>query len=123
MTDAKFAATIDRLVASCDGLDGVVDGLLSEPRACKASAKLNVCGEPGAASAPNCLTPLEADVVDIALDGGRNDLGKRVWFPSGRGTDLWHLPHSTRSGRKRHLRVGTQRSGLRLADRAAVGPG
>jgi hypothetical protein len=88
VTDAKFAATIDRLVASCDGLDGVVDGLLSEPRACKASAKLNVCGEPGAASAPNCLTPLEADVVDIALDGGRNDLGKRVWFPSGRATDL-----------------------------------
>jgi feruloyl esterase len=88
VTDAKFAATIDTLVAACDGLDGVEDGLLSEPRACKASAKLNVCGEPGAASAPNCLTPLEAEVVDIALDGARNDLGKRVWFPSGRATDL-----------------------------------
>ena len=88
VTDAKYAATIDRLVAACDGLDGVVDGLLSEPRACKASAQLNVCGQPGAASAPNCLTPLEAEVIDIALDGPRNDLGKRVWFPSGRATDV-----------------------------------
>jgi feruloyl esterase len=88
VTDAKYSATIDTLVAACDGLDGVVDGLLSEPRACKASAQLNICGQPGAASAPNCLSAIEAEVVDIALDGPRNDLGKRVWFPSGRATDL-----------------------------------
>jgi hypothetical protein len=88
VTDAKYSATIDTLVAACDVLDGVVDGLLSEPRACKGSAQLNVCGQPGAASAPNCLTPTEAEVVDMALDGARNDLGKRVWFPSGRATDL-----------------------------------
>ena len=99
VTDAKFAATIDTLVAACDGLDGVVDGLLSEPRACKASAHLNVCGQPGAASDPNCLTELEADVVDTALDGARNDLGKRVWFPSGRATDLsLALPNNGQGG-------------------------
>ena len=99
VTDAKFAATIDTLVAACDGLDGVVDGLLSEPRACKASAHLNVCGQPGAANAPNCLTELEADVVDTALDGARNDLGKRVWFPSGRATDLsLALPNNGQGG-------------------------
>jgi Tannase and feruloyl esterase len=88
VTDAKFSATIDRLVSACDALDGVVDGLLSEPRACTASAQVNVCGQPGAAPSPNCLTPVEAEVVDIALDGPRNDLGKRVWFPSGRAVDL-----------------------------------
>jgi hypothetical protein len=88
VTDVKYAATIDRLVAACDGLDGVVDGLLSEPRACQASAALNICAQPGAASAPNCLTTVEAEVIDLALDGPRNDLGKRVWFPFGRATDI-----------------------------------
>jgi Tannase and feruloyl esterase len=84
----KFAATVARLVNTCDALDGVVDGLLSEPRMCKASAALNICGAPGAATDPDCLTPTEASVVDIALDGARNDLGKRVWFPYGRATAL-----------------------------------
>ena len=59
VTDAKFAATIDTLVAACDALDGVMDGLLSEPRACKASAQLNICGQPGAASVPTCLSRLD----------------------------------------------------------------
>jgi hypothetical protein len=99
VTDAKYTATINTLVAACDAQDGVVDGLLSQPLSCKASAKLNVCGQPGAAAAPNCLTPLEADVIDIALDGPRNDLGKRVWFPSGRATSVsMNLPANGQGG-------------------------
>jgi feruloyl esterase len=88
VTDAKFAATVDRLVNACDALDGVTDGLLNEPRMCKASAALNICGQPGSASAPDCLTATEASVIDIVMDGPRNDLGHRVWFSSGRATDL-----------------------------------
>lgn len=84
VTAAKFAATVDRMVGACDALDGVVDNLLSEPRMCKASAAVNICGEPGAADAPNCLSTTEASVAEIALDGPRNDLGKRLWFAFGR---------------------------------------
>jgi hypothetical protein len=84
VTDPKVFTTIQRLTAACDGLDGIVDGLLNEPRLCTESAHVNVCGEPNAASPPNCLTPSEAEVIDLALDGPRNDLGTRVWFPSGR---------------------------------------
>ena len=88
VTPAKFAATVDRLVKTCDALDGVVDGLLGEPRMCKAGSAINICGSPGAASAPDCLTTTEASVIDIALDGARNDLGRRVWFPFGRAVAL-----------------------------------
>ena len=88
VTAAKFAATVDRLVKACDALDGVVDNLLTEPRMCKAGAVVNICGAPGAANAPDCLTTTEASVVDITLDGARNDLGRRVWFPFGRAAAL-----------------------------------
>ena len=60
----------------------------AEPRMRKATVAVNICGEPGAASAPNCLTTTEASVIDIALDGTRNDLGRRVWFPFGRASAL-----------------------------------
>ena len=118
VTDPKMTATIQRLIAACDGLDGVVDGLLNEPRACRESAHVNVCGQPNAAAPPNCLTPTEADVIDIVLDGPRNDLGKRVWFPSGRAT-LVSLTVPSNGRRKRGFRVGPQGSRLRLAERAA----
>jgi hypothetical protein len=85
ITTAKTNAAVARMIAACDGQDGLVDGMLSNPRACHASAALNVCGQPGAPGAPTCLTPAEADAIDMAFDGPRNDLGARVWLSTGRG--------------------------------------
>jgi hypothetical protein len=86
VTDAKLDAAISRIVAECDGHDGVADGIVNEPRTCRASAALNICGRPGAPTDDTCLTPAEARAIDVALDGPRNDLGHRVWFSAGRAT-------------------------------------
>jgi hypothetical protein len=83
---AKTNATAQRVIAACDQQDGIADGMLSNPRTCKASAALNVCGQPGAAAAPACVTPTEASVIDAAMDGARNDLGHKVWLSNGRGS-------------------------------------
>jgi hypothetical protein len=83
VTDEKLEATIERLIGACDGDDDVLDGILNEPRTCKASARLNLCGAPGAAAAPNCLNNAEAEAIDVAMDGARNDHGLRVWFSQG----------------------------------------
>jgi feruloyl esterase len=83
---AKIDAAVNRMIAACDAQDGVVDGMLSEPRTCQASAALNICGEPGAPTGASCLTALEAAAIDRVMDGPRNDLGHRVWFPFGRGS-------------------------------------
>ena len=73
-------------IAACDSLDGVTDGILGDPRQCKFSATANVCGEPNAPAAPNCLTPEQAQAMDMMWDGPRNDYGRRIWFPFGYGT-------------------------------------
>jgi hypothetical protein len=84
---AKLAQATASAVAACDGNDGVVDGVIDEPRACTFSAKANVCGAPGAPTA-NCLDAAEAEAIDLIWDGPRNPDGKRIWFGLDRGTNL-----------------------------------
>jgi Tannase and feruloyl esterase len=84
----KLAAAQNAAIAACDINDGVKDGIIDDPRTCTFNANANVCGQPGAPAAPNCLTPTEANAVNVMWDGPRNDGGKRIWFPIDRGTDF-----------------------------------
>jgi hypothetical protein len=83
VTAAKQTAAVNAAVAACDAQDGVVDGLVREPRTCNFSATANICGQPGAPAEPNCLTPAEAKAIDMIWDGARNDRGTRVWLSGG----------------------------------------
>ena len=82
----KLAAVQNAAIAACDKNDGVEDGIIDDPRTCTFNAKANVCGQPGAPA--TCLTPTEANAVNVMWDGPRNDSGKRIWFPIDRGTDF-----------------------------------
>jgi hypothetical protein len=84
---AKMTAANASAIAACDAQDGVTDGLLADPRACKYDASNNICAQPGAPASPNCLTVDEAKAVNMIWDGPRNDHGKRIWFPFGRGAN------------------------------------
>jgi hypothetical protein len=77
-------------IASCDGADGVSDGVIDDPRTCTFSAQANICGTPTAPPA-NCLTPAEAEAIDKIWDGPRNAEGNKVWFGLDRGTSLGAL--------------------------------
>jgi hypothetical protein len=84
----KLAAVQNAAIAACDGNDGVLDGIIDDPRTCTFNANANVCGQKGAPAAPNCLTPTEAEAVNVMWDGPRNEVGNRIWFPIDRGTDF-----------------------------------
>jgi Tannase and feruloyl esterase len=84
---AKLTQTTASAVAACDAADGMLDGVIDEPRACTFSAKANICGAVGAPSA-NCLSANEAEAIDRIWDGPRNADGRRVWFGLDRGTNL-----------------------------------
>ena len=87
IASAKLSQATASAIAACDGNDGVVDGVIDEPRACTFSATANVCG---AATAPaaNCLNGAEAEAIDRIWDGPRNAGGNRVWFGLDRGTAI-----------------------------------
>jgi hypothetical protein len=75
--------------AACDGLDGIMDGLVQEPRACKYDAQAFVCqANGGPSSDPSCLTPAEAAAVNKIWDGPRDASGNRVWYGLERGASL-----------------------------------
>jgi hypothetical protein len=94
ISTAKLSQATASAVAACDALDGVTDGLLSDPRRCTWSATNNICGRPGA-PATNCLTETEANAIDMIWDGPRNSKGKKVFPAFSRGAAIANTPRST----------------------------
>jgi hypothetical protein len=85
--EAKLSQATASAVEACDANDGVPDGVIDDPRTCAFSATANVCGA-STAPASDCLTPEEAQAIDLIWDGPRNAFGKKVWFGLERGAQL-----------------------------------
>ena len=104
LTPAKTQVLHSAVVAACDGLDGVKDGLIENPIACKFDPGVLVCkgGEE-----PACLTQAQVDTVRLIYSPivdpktkeeipglapgselGWTDMG---WSPSARATGLDHF--------------------------------
>ncbi len=75
---AKSNAANAAAIAACDAIDGVVDGIINEPRRCTFDARTLICaGTPS--DPPTCLTAAEADAINSIWDGPRNQQGDRLW--------------------------------------------
>jgi feruloyl esterase len=65
-----------KVVAACDALDGVPDGIIDDPRACHFDTNTLVCANNG--NETGCLTQAQADVVYKLHDGAVTPDGVRL---------------------------------------------
>jgi feruloyl esterase len=67
--------------AACDDLDGIKDGILSDPRRCHFDPATLLCkGSNEAKDAPDCLTAAQVDTVRKIYQGARTPDGEQI-FP------------------------------------------
>jgi tannase/feruloyl esterase len=91
----KLGPLHDAVLARCDGLDGLADGQLDDPRACDFDPASLAC--PGGDS-PTCLTPAQVTVVREIYSGGVTSRGEHL-YPGGQpfGSELawagWFIPN------------------------------
>ena len=74
------------VLARCDRLDGVTDGLLENPTRCAFDPKEIECKS---GDAPNCLTTAQVEAVRKVYSGPINPrTNERIWSPLFRGSEL-----------------------------------
>jgi hypothetical protein len=77
LSEAERKLVVDALMTRCDGLDGAVDNLLFNPRACDFDPRVIAC-DSGDSSA-SCLSPAKAEAIYRAMQGPRDSRGIQVY--------------------------------------------
>ena len=90
---AKLDAATAAAVAACDGLDGVIDGVIDDPSRCLYDPKAMV----GVQVGDSPFSEADADVVRKIWEGPRAQDGTFLWYGVPRGADLFTLAGSTGS--------------------------
>jgi hypothetical protein len=60
---AKLALVAEKVMAKCDAIDGLKDGLIDDPRKCSFDAKVDVPACLAGADGPDCLTGAQAEAI------------------------------------------------------------
>jgi feruloyl esterase len=82
----KLAVLHEAVLAKCDLLDGVMDGLLEDPTRCAFDPRTIECKS---GDGPDCLTTPQVEAARTIYAGPANPrTGERIWSPLYRGSEL-----------------------------------
>jgi len=85
ITDVSVAILHKGVMDACDSLDGVKDGVISDPRRCDFDPASLVC-KPGETA--QCLTPVQVDAAQRIYNGAHKSDGSRIFQGYARGSEL-----------------------------------
>jgi hypothetical protein len=84
-TNAQISKLHDAVLAACDGRDGLVDGVITDPRTCEVDPGTLQCG--GDKGEENCLAPKQVRALRTVYTGVKNAAGETVAYPLYRGSE------------------------------------
>jgi feruloyl esterase len=82
--ERDLALVNEAALAACDAQDGVADGVIENPQRCEFDAKRLVCDSTNAGA---CLTPLQAETVDLTYRGPQDGAGRSLFPGLSRGSE------------------------------------
>jgi len=85
LTQSKVEALHAAVMAQCDALDGVKDGIISQPEKCHYDPAALLCK---GADGPACLTPGQLETVRIVFGDVKTKKGEVIWTGYPAGTEL-----------------------------------
>ena len=79
LTEDKLPLVTQAAINACDALDGLKDGLITDPRTCNFDPATLQC--PAGQDLPTCLTPPQVDVVKKVYGGLKDPTtGSQFWY-------------------------------------------
>jgi feruloyl esterase len=85
LTQSKVEALHSAVMAACDALDGVKDGIIGNPEKCHYDPAALLCKS---GDGPSCLTPGQLETVKIVFGDINTKKGEVVWTGYPAGTEL-----------------------------------
>lgn len=114
MTEAQVKMLHNAVLAKCDALDGVKDGVITDPAICHFNPGVLAC-KAGETSDSTCLTPAQVNAVRKSYETIHAKNGTVVVYPLGVGNETgWGI--FTNITGKKHMRINMARTARDLRD-------